>query len=173
MNTKSLRLGLLALACFAASNTAYAQSPRNFFNREAAAERQADPMRNIVRLDQLGKGNGAAFAQNGTANTAATAQVGVNNSGTIQQTGTGNTALLRQHGQNNSGAIIQQGDGNTACYVQVGNNLGGEITQTGSGNSLAVLQNRGGAHEIPIKACMKSKHVVGATVMNMLHGKKN
>jgi len=142
MKTSSLKLGLVALAVLMGAGAAHADGPRSkrFFG-------------NIVRLEQIGRGNGAAQAQNGAGNASAISQAGVANTGTTSQTGVDNTAVIQQKGANNTAGITQSGDGNAACIIQVGKNLSAETIQTG-GQSSGILQTKKGVADIGADICM-------------------
>jgi hypothetical protein len=143
MKTSSLKLGLVALAAFAAAGTAHADHPRG-----------KGWFANVVRLEQNGRGNGAAQAQNGAANTSAISQNGVANTGTTSQTGVNNTAVINQKGNNNDAGIVQTGSNNQGCLLQVGNNLDAQLIQDG-GQSANVLQTKKGVAMVSEQVCVQ------------------
>jgi hypothetical protein len=142
MKTSSLKLGLVALAALASAGAAHADRHhgKGFFG-------------NVVRLEQNGRGNGAAQAQNGAGNASAISQTGVANTGTTSQTGANNAAMIQQKGANNTAGITQTGDGNAACIIQVGKNLSAETIQTG-GQSSGLFQTKKGVADIGADICM-------------------
>ncbi len=77
-------------------------------------------MRNRVRVDQRGTGNGAGVSQSGHGNWAAVFQRGRNHSATVAQNGNNNAFGIFQFGRNTSSAATQTGDGNVGLVVQGG-----------------------------------------------------
>jgi hypothetical protein len=155
MKTSSLKLGLVALAVLMGAGAAHADGPRSkrFFG-------------NIVRLEQIGRGNGAAQAQNGAGNVSAIAQAGIANTGTTSQTGTNNTATIDQRGAGNNAGITQTGSGNTGCIVQSGTGLNAQMTQTGGG-SMGVIQTNKRSEMVANEICSAQKGTVFGILKDM------
>lgn len=132
----------------------------------ASAHRFRDVLRqmaNEASVQQNGRGNGAATAQNGAANGSAIEQSGDNHTAIVRQNGDANDAAIRQFGRNNSGAISQNGSGNDACLLQIGRNVNGEIVQNGDNQSVGLLQTKRGSLPIPVELCQSYDrgHAVG------------
>ena len=132
----------------------------------ASAHRFRDALRqmaNEASVEQNGRGNGAATAQNGAANGSAIEQNGDDHTATVRQNGDANDAAIRQFGRNNTGAITQNGSGNDACLLQIGRNVNGEIVQNGDNQSTGVLQTKRGSLLIPVELCQSydRHHAVG------------
>lgn len=155
MRTSSLKIGLLALAAFASAGAAHADRHRGkgFFA-------------NSVRLEQVGRGNGAAQAQNGAANASAITQVGVANTGTTNQNGVNNTATIDQRGVGNNAGITQTGSGNNGCIVQAGTGLNAQMTQTG-GSSMGVIQTNKRSEMVAPEICQAKDGTVFGIIKTM------
>ena len=80
----------------------------------------ARDLRNRVRVDQRGSGNGAGVSQSGTGNWAGIFQRGRNHSATVTQNGNDNAYGIFQFGRNTSSAATQTGDGNVGFVLQGG-----------------------------------------------------
>jgi hypothetical protein len=155
MKTSSLKLALVALAAITAAGTANADHRRGkgFFA-------------NTVRLEQTGRGNGAAQSQTGAANASAIAQVGISNTGTTSQTGVNNTATIDQRGQGNTAGITQTGSGNNGCIVQAGTGLNAQMTQTG-GSSMGVIQTNKRSEVVANEICSAKEGSVFGLIKTM------
>jgi hypothetical protein len=155
MKMSSLKLGLAALAVLMGAGAAHADGPRSkrFFG-------------NIVRLEQIGRGNGAAQAQNGAGNASAISQTGVANTGTTSQTGVNNTASIDQRGAGNTAGITQTGSGNTGCVVQAGTGLNAQMTQTG-GSSMGVIQTNKRSEMVAPEICSAKDGTVFGIIKTM------
>lgn len=71
-------------------------------------------------IKQLGNGNAAGLAQNGSGNLGVVHQEGDGHTGTLTQNGNGNACGLFQFGKNTNGHVTQNGDGGTCATVQIG-----------------------------------------------------
>jgi Curlin associated repeat len=80
----------------------------------------AQQMRNYVRIDQKGSGNGAAVSQSGQWNWA-----------TIFQRGRGHSATVAQNGNNNALGVFQFGRNTSIDAAQTGNGQAGLVLQYG------------------------------------------
>ena len=149
MSTFRLKLAGLALITALGASAAHAQSYPSLFGKQRAAVTKTAP---AVKIEQEGRGNGAAAGQHGRNNQIGIGQKGQDNTGQVQQTGNNNTAGIYQVGRNNDGTITQTGDNNTACLVQVGRNQSADINQTG-GQSTGVFQTPKGSYAIPAELC--------------------
>lgn len=160
MSTLRLKLAAIALISALGASAAHAQSYPSLFAKQGRQAQAQPASTQVVRsapsrvvVNQQGRGNGAAIAQNGPANNAAINQQGANNTGQVSQDGANNSAAIYQLGQNNTGAIVQNGSNNDACLVQLGRNNSAGITQNGSGNSIGIAQNAARAWEFPPELC--------------------
>lgn len=70
-------------------------------------------------IKQIGSGNSAGLAQNGTGNLGVVHQNGSGHNGTLTQNGNGNAHGLFQFGKNTNGHVVQNGGG-TGATVQWG-----------------------------------------------------
>ncbi len=71
-------------------------------------------------IRQIGNGNAAGLAQNGSGNLGVVHQQGDGHTGTLTQNGNGNACGLFQFGKNTDGHVTQNGDGGACATVQVG-----------------------------------------------------
>lgn len=149
MSTFRLKLAGLALVAALGASAAHAQSYPSLFGKQRAAAVTSQP---AVKIEQEGRGNGAAAGQHGRGNQIGIGQKGQDNTGQVQQTGNNNTAGIYQVGKNNDGTITQTGDNNAACLVQIGRNQSADIAQTG-GQTTGVLQTKKGSYAIPAEMC--------------------
>ncbi len=76
--------------------------------------------KNRARVDQHGRGNGAAIAQHGENNWAGVFQRGRGNSGSITQNGNDNGYALFQFGKNGNTSVSQNGNGNVGARFEWG-----------------------------------------------------
>jgi hypothetical protein len=80
----------------------------------------AQQLRNYARVDQKGRGNGAAVSQNGHWNWAAIFQRGRGHSATVTQNGNNNALGVFQFGRNTSIDAAQSGNSQAGLVVQYG-----------------------------------------------------
>lgn len=71
-------------------------------------------------IRQIGSGNSAGLAQNGSGNLGIVHQEGQGHSGTLAQNGNGNSYGLFQFGRNTSSNVTQNGNGGTGATFQFG-----------------------------------------------------
>lgn len=71
-------------------------------------------------IRQIGSGNSAGLAQNGSGNLGIVHQEGNGHSGTLAQNGNGNSYGLFQFGRNTSKHVTQNGNGGTGATFQFG-----------------------------------------------------
>ena len=76
--------------------------------------------RNRAKVEQYGKGNGAAVAQRGENNWARVVQRGRGNSGSISQDGNDNAFALIQFGKRNDTHVSQNGNSNAGARFEYG-----------------------------------------------------
>lgn len=107
----------------------------------ASAQIMGRFLQNRATVEQVGRDNGAAVAQNGVANRAGVTQRGNAHTGVVRQNGNNNAMGVVQNGAANTANVTQTNNNNQLCLMQRGNGLTADVQQNGNDAAWYVQNN--------------------------------